>query len=91
MSWEDSVSHLDMTCPKCGSGEGRSQRCQNIHCDDGQIDDHEEDPINSPPGTFYDCPECKGQGACHWCSECGYHFTPNDFNRDRATRGMKCE
>jgi DnaJ-class molecular chaperone len=30
---------------------------------EGEIDDHDEDPINSPPGSFYTCPECNGTGG----------------------------
>lgn len=75
----DDLKILDMDCPKCGASDSRSQACTNIHCDDGMIDDHDEDPVNSPMGSFYTCPDCKGCGHLHWCSKCGYEFTDADF------------
>lgn len=44
--------------------------CTGLYCEDGFIDMHEEDPINMDPGTYYKCPECKGESVRIVCSKC---------------------
>lgn len=67
----------DRPCPKCGHGETRSRYCDQIGCDDGYIDECDDDPINFAPGEEYSvCQECCGTGVVRWCPKCGY-----DLNR----------
>lgn len=44
-------------------------RCY-AYCDEGVVDEYEDDPINEDPGTFSDCPECNGNGGWSVCAEC---------------------
>ncbi len=39
-------------------------------CDEGYIDEYEDDPINEDPGTFSLCPECRGEGGWRVCGQC---------------------
>jgi len=39
-------------------------------CDEGYVDEYENDPINEDPDTFSVCPECKGKGGFTVCGEC---------------------
>lgn len=62
---------LDIPCPICGSIGILTEEC--LWCDEGYIDEHDEDPINfSVPFQDYKrCPECKGRGCYIWCEKCG--------------------
>jgi hypothetical protein len=39
-------------------------------CEDGAVDDYEDDPINCDPGDFSTCQECGGAGGFRVCGEC---------------------
>lgn len=79
---------IDGPCPKCGADELRSRFCTNLFCEDGFIDESEEDPINCMPGERYEkCGECNGTGWQLWCPSCGadlsgYHFPDNNTEAD---------
>lgn len=62
---------LDAPCKKCGHAPTRRKDCPALDCEDGEIDEHEDDPINYPPGSFQDCNECNGTGFVDWCPKCG--------------------
>ncbi len=39
-------------------------------CDEGLVDDYEDDPINCDEGDISDCRECRGAGGWVVCGEC---------------------
>lgn len=55
-------------CPVCGCEMGW-ERCHEVGCEDGYVDEYDDDPINTDPGDVTPCPECKGRG--------GYYVCPN--------------
>lgn len=62
----------DRSCLKCDSSFTHSRHCTALHCDDGWIDEAEDDPINYTPGEeFVMCEECSGTGIEWWCPKCG--------------------
>ena len=62
----------DCFCPKCGHSPIHSRDCTALFCDEGYIDESEDDPINCTPGNeFTMCKECKGTGFQQWCPSCG--------------------
>lgn len=59
----------DLECPKCGANT-HSRNCSEIMCEDGSIDESEEDYL--PPGScIVLCETCKGTGIERWCPKCG--------------------
>ena len=69
----------DEPCPECGECPTHSRVCDEILCEDGYVDEHDEDPINFAPGQAYTpCDECLGYGILKWCPKCGC-----DLNRVR--------
>ena len=71
-------------CPKCGDLETRSRACDEWNCDDGLIDEHEDDPINFARGEeFSMCQECFGTGIVRWCSKCGCDISSHEHQQDR--------
>jgi hypothetical protein len=48
-------------------------------CDDGLIDEYEDDPINETPGTYSRCPECRGKGGWRVCGECNLSNPDAEF------------
>jgi hypothetical protein len=76
----DDYDFSDVACPKCGHTPTHYRECQGLFCDDGFVDEWEEDPINYMQGQeFSVCPECHGTGSEHWCPACGYDLTtPGD-------------
>lgn len=83
MDIDDDEYEIDDTpCPKCGHHTTRSRTCDEVGCDDGYIDEHDEDPINFAPGQAYEvCQECRGTGHVRWCPKCGC-----DLNQFKATQ-----
>lgn len=76
----DDVQYIEGACPKCGEHELRSRYCDVIGCDDGYIDEHDDDPINFAPGEEYSvCQECFGTGRVRWCSKCGHDLSLAEF------------
>jgi len=77
--------HLEAACPKCGHEPIHRRDCDNIHCQEGEVDENDDDPINFLPGeSMISCSECKGTGCQIWCPECGADLTTEiiDFNED---------
>lgn len=65
----------DTPCPKCGNPNTHYRRCGNFGCEEGFIDEHDDDPINFAPGEeFMECDECSGHGVERWCPKCGADF-----------------
>lgn len=58
-------------CPHCGQAETRYRECDNLGCDDGFIDEYDDDPCYALPGDFSPCSECRGTGSVQWCPQCG--------------------
>lgn len=77
MDWlDDELDHDDMPCPACGAHEVRSRGCDAVDCEDGYIDEYEQDPLNFSPGEEYTvCSECLGTGILRWCAKCGCDIT----------------
>ncbi len=74
IEFEDDFEIDDVGCPKCGS-ETRSRNCHALYCEDGYIDEYEEDAINFAPGEeFVRCNECYGTGIERWCPKCGWEW-----------------
>jgi hypothetical protein len=62
----------DMPCPHCGNPFTHSRTCDAIGCEDGFIDEYDDDPINYSPGeSLIMCDECYGIGIQRWCRKCG--------------------
>lgn len=59
-------------CPHCGNSIVHVRQCDGIFCEDGWIDEYNEDPINFAPGdSERECEECHGTGWQRWCPACG--------------------
>jgi hypothetical protein len=43
------------------------QQCHEIGCEDGYVDEYDDDPINAAPGDVTPCPECRGAGGYYEC------------------------
>lgn len=71
----------DIECAKCGHHSTHSRRCSEITCEEGYIDESDEDFLL--PGTnMAQCETCKGSGIERWCPSCGAdlsgHFAYDD-------------
>lgn len=63
----------DGPCPSCGKEALRYRHCDQIGCDDGEIDMYEfDDPLWYSPGDTERCQDCGGTGIQRWCSACGW-------------------
>jgi hypothetical protein len=73
---------IDEACPSCGfEGPTHGRDCDN-GCDEGFIDEADDDPINFMPGEeFRICSDCYGTGFLHWCPKCGFDFQ-NTSNKE---------
>lgn len=75
----DDWEYTDLYCPKCGEQMSRRE-CDVIGCDDGFIDEYDDDAINFAPSEEYrECSECRGQGSHEWCRDCGWDNTFQRF------------
>jgi len=80
---DDYDKDYDCECPKCGHTPTHSRGCLNW-CNDGMLDESEQDPINFMPGeSLKICGECKGTGTEVWCPSCGENLS--GFSEDAAT------
>lgn len=71
---EDDFDVDEIHCPKCGTNT-RSRHCRALYCDDGYIDEYEDDAINFSPGeSLVKCDECHGTGIQRWCPDCGWEW-----------------
>jgi hypothetical protein len=80
----EEYEYYDQTCPKCGHSPLHLADCTRIGCEDGYLDEFDDDPINFPAQgeEFYPCPECHGTGAVVWCPKCGTDLTGFKFPED---------
>lgn len=70
----DEIETDELHCPNCGTNT-RSRHCTSLFCEDGYIDEYEDDPINFAPGEEYSrCDECHGTGIERWCPNCGWQW-----------------
>lgn len=67
--WEEDLE-AD-TCPKCGHYPINREKCHEITCEDGFIDESDEDFLVEGTNVVK-CSECKGTGYLRWCPECGH-------------------
>ena len=73
---EDYEQDYDESCPQCGHSPTHYRSCNEIHCEDGYIDESENDPINFyPVESEVKCGECYGTGIEEWCPKCGCDIT----------------
>jgi len=68
----DDPPDLEPTCHLCGAGM-EWETCP--ECDDGFVDEYDEDPINCDPGDERPCSECDGRGG-YWVCPRVPHATP---------------
>lgn len=65
---------INQPCPKCGHDHINRAGCSSIFCDDGLIDESDEDFCIE--GTIMrKCPECLGTSFIMWCPSCGTNLT----------------
>jgi len=75
---EDYEVDYEVNCPYCGHTPLHNRFCANLFCDEGFIDESEDDPINFTPGELViPCPDCKGTGVEWWCPKCGKNLSDN--------------
>lgn len=73
----------ESTCPECGNEYIHYRTCN--HCEDGFIDEYEDDAINYAPHSEYRrCSECLGTGLEQWCPKCGADLTDVDCSSQKA-------
>lgn len=73
---EEYEIHYDIYCPKCGHSPLHSRTCVELMCNEGVMDESDDDPINFIPGeSEYPCPECRGTGIEWWCPSCGENLS----------------
>jgi predicted RNA-binding Zn-ribbon protein involved in translation (DUF1610 family) len=81
MDFGDDVETDEIHCPKCGSNT-RSRFCEALSCDDGYIDEYEDDAINFAPGEIYvKCGNCYGTGIERWCPDCGWQWKGESLSK----------
>jgi len=81
--FDDYIEDYDQSCPKCNHSPLRMKDCDRIGCEDGYLDEYEDDSINFYPGEEYiECPECKGTGSIIWCPNCGEELSGHRFPED---------
>ena len=90
---DDDVQYDDGQCPNCKRwGTLRFRDCTEFNCEDGFIDEHEDDPINYAPGEeFSTCQECRGTGIVRWCSGCGTDLTGKPWSECAQCGKQECE
>ena len=78
---------FETPCPKCGHDRTHHRPCIGF-CDDGWIDEYDDDPINYMPGEEERlCLECWGTGTEWWCPECGLNIQKyNYWKENEAVR-----
>jgi len=75
---EDYEEDYDECCPKCDHSPTHYRQCEN--CDEGYIDEYENDAINFAPGeSLIRCDECYGTGVIEWCPKCGYDISAHKY------------
>jgi hypothetical protein len=56
-------------CPTCGC-DLEWEECDELGCEDGELDAFDLDAIVYEPGDTKDCPRCGGRGGAYWCPLC---------------------
>lgn len=83
---DDYEIETDLSCPKCGHDTLHSRDCTNLSCEDGYIDEYEDDPINFAPGEEErPCRECRGTGIERWCPKCGTNLSGFKFDESAVS------
>lgn len=77
----DEIEQYEASCPHCGHYPLNCRDCSEITCQEGFIDESEEDYCL--PGTvMVECEECKGKGRILWCPACNADLTLHYFPED---------
>ncbi len=86
----DFEQDYDLSCPTCGHSPLHNRTCENLWCDDGLIDENDDDPINFLPGeSLSNCDECKGTGVEWWCPGCGENLSGKISSIDEDNKKSK--
>jgi hypothetical protein len=56
-------------CPTCGA-DLEWEDCDELGCEDGEVELYDLDPLYYEPGDTQDCPSCGGTGGAYWCPLC---------------------
>lgn len=67
----DYQQDYETRCPHCGHSPTHWRECQELGCNEGQIDVFDEDPLWYSPGETETCTACYGTGIEQWCPKCG--------------------
>jgi len=72
----------EICCPECGESPIRGRSCSGLFCENGYIDESEDDPINFMPGQrLIPCDECNGTGYTRWCPNCNALFNAEHIDQ----------
>ncbi len=77
---EEYEEDYESSCPKCDHSPTRYRNCSALACEDGEIDENFDDPINNPQEgvSFFECITCYGTGIEQWCPNCGYNISDHN-------------
>lgn len=83
---------FDVLCPDCGA-ETLSRNCNGFSCEDGFIDEYEDDPLWFDPGDVSECEECHGTGVERWCPEkgCDWEWHGEVIDSDNRLKNQNCK
>ena len=74
----------EVPCGRCGHSPLHFRHCNAIGCEDGMIDEYDDDPVNFAEGEeFSQCPECF-EGIQRWCPKCGWSWNDDQKTKDNS-------
>ena len=76
----------DTPCPKCGRSPTHYRTCQELGCNDGRINQYEEDPLWYDPDDEDMCMGCAGTGVEVWCPGCGLNIQKYRATHPKAAK-----
>lgn len=71
---EDFEDQFEAVCPNCGNTTIFSEKCHELACENGYIDESDED-FCVEGSIMVPCSECGGTGFITWCPACGADLT----------------
>lgn len=66
----DDYQYDERPCRKCGHAPTHWRQCSELGCEDGAIDESEEEYCVEG-SVLVRCETCHGTGQEHWCPACG--------------------